>query len=193
MPGITVPTEGLALGPGYLYYAPLGSTVPANTVSGGVFTDTWPVAWKPIGITKEGHEFSVEPDTDNVEVAEYLDVLQYVSTGREIGMNFEIARVTASLMKIALNGGSILTTGAGADQLNEYSPPEIGEEVRIMLGWEATSFKERLVIHKAFQQGETTTGRKKGADNATLPVEFRCERIQGTPPFQYWSIGTDLA
>ena len=193
MTTITVPTTGLALGPGYLYYAPLGSDLPTNTVSGGLFTDTWPAAWKPIGITKEGHEFSVEPDTDNVEVAEILDVLAYVETGREIGMSFEIARITLSLEKLALNGGTITSTGSGADQLNQYTPPEIGESVRNMIGWESTSQVERLIIPKAFQQGNVTTARKKGADNATLPVEFRCERIQGTPPYYHWTIGTDLA
>ncbi|MDL4812819.1 phage tail tube protein [Actinomadura opuntiae] len=193
MPGITVPTTGLTLGPGFLFYAPLGSVLPDNTVTNGKFTDPWPEAWKPIGITKEGHEFSVEPDTDNVEVAEYLETLQYVTTGREIGMNFEIARITSSLMKVAMNGGTITSTGTGTDQLNQYTPPEIGEETRLMLGWESNYFNERLVIPKAFQQGNVTVARQKGADNATLPTEFRCERLQGEPPFYHWTIGADLA
>ena len=189
MPAITVPTTGLALGPGYLYYAPLGSAAPANTVAGSVFTDTWPAAWIPIGITKEGHEFAYSVDSEGVEVAEYLDPPAYATTSREIGIAFDIARVTASLTKLAMNGGTVTTTGTGATTLTKYSPPELGEETRVMIGWESTDNTERLIAYRAFQGGEVTTGRRKGADNATLPVDFRLEREPGLPPFDRWFAG----
>jgi hypothetical protein len=190
MPGIVVPVAGLALGPGYLYYAPLGSDLPDNTVAGSVFTDTWPAAWIPVGVTSEGHEFSYNLETEPVEVAEYLDPPAYASTGREIGMSFEIARLSLSLEKLALNGGTITTSGSGATQLNHYVPPEIGEEVRVMIGWESTDNTERIVAHQAFQNGEVTTARRKGADKATLPVEFRFERAPGLKPYEKWTAGT---
>lgn len=190
MPAITVPVAGLALGPGYLYYAPLGSTLPTNTVAGSVFTDVWPGAWIPVGITKEGHEFSYELDTEAVEVAEYLDPPAYATTGRTIGLNFEMARVTFSLKKLALNGGTIVTTGSGATQLNKFTPPEPGQETRVMLGWESTDNTERVVAYQCFQTGGVATARRKGADNGTLPVEFRLERASGLPPYDEWTAGT---
>ena len=193
MPATIVPVDGLALGPGYLYYAPLGSALPTNTVEGGVFTDVWPAAWIAVGITSEGHEFSYNAESEAVEVAEYLDPVAYASTGREIGFSFEMARITTSLLKLAMNGGTITTSGSGATQLNEYAPPEIGEETRVMIGWEATANNERLVGNQAFQNGEVTTARRKGADKATLPVEFRLERAGTEKPFRHWTTGAAKA
>jgi hypothetical protein len=190
MPSIVVPVAGLALGPGYLYYAPLGTALPEHTVTGSVFTDPWPTAWEPVGITKEGHEFSYSVDSEGVEVAELLDPPAYATTGREIGINFEMARVTLSLEKLALNGGTIVSTGSDETQLNQFTPPELGEETRVMLGWESTDNTERIVAYQCFQSGEVSTARRKGSDNATLPVEFRLERAPGMPPYHKWTAGS---
>jgi hypothetical protein len=189
MPAATVPINALALGPGYLYHAPLASTLPANTVAGGIFTDTWPAAWLLVGATDEGSEWNYELDTEDVEVAEYLDAVAVVSTGRTIGINFAMVNVSATNLKRALNGGVITTTGTGATQLNEYTPPDIGQEVRAMIGWESQDSTERLIGFQCFQAGEVNVERRKGADKATLPVEFRMEKPISGPPFRYWTCG----
>jgi hypothetical protein len=190
MPPITVPIDAIALGPGFLYWAPLGSAAPANTVVGSVFTDTWPVAWLLFGATDDGSEFSYSPATDDVEVAEYYDPVAVVSTGREISITFDLAQVHATNLKRALNGGTLTTTGAGSTLLSEYSPPEVGAEVRGMVGWEAQASDERLVMYQCFQTGDVNIARRKGANKATLPVEYRAEKPSGLPPFKYWAAGT---
>src|SRR4051812_19834653 len=86
MPAATVPKNALALGAGYLYYAALGSSLPAYTVVGSVFTDAWPGAWFLLGVTKNGHEMTYDLNTDTIDSAEYLDPLVYVTTGRTAGM-----------------------------------------------------------------------------------------------------------
>lgn len=190
MPSVSVPIDAIALGPGFLYWAPLSSALPANTVAGGVFTDTWPVAWLLFGATDDGSEFSYSPSTDDVEVAEYYDPVAVVSTGREISITFDLAQVHATNFKRALNGGTLTTSGSGATLLSEYSPPEVGAEVRAMVGWEAQDSTERLVMYQCFQTGDVNVSRKKGADKATLPVEYRAEKPSGLPPFRYWAAGT---
>jgi hypothetical protein len=189
MPAVAVPINALALGPGYLYHAPLGSDLPDNTVAGSVFTDTWPVAWVLVGATDEGSEFNYELDTEDVEVAEYLDPPAVVSTGRTIGINFAMVQISTTNFKRALNGGVITTTGSGATQLNEYVPPDVGSEVRAMIGWESQDSTERLIGLQCFQAGEVTIERRKGADKATLPVEFRMEKPASGPPFRYFTAG----
>lgn len=194
MPAVAVPINAIATGPGYLYWAPLGSDMPTNTVAGGVFTDTWPVAWLLLGATDKGSEFNYELSTDNVEVAEILDPVQVVSTGRTISKTFDLAQISMSNIKRALNGGTITTTGSGATQLNEYTPPELGAEVRAMIGWESQDSTERLVGVQCFQTGKINIARQKGADKATLPMEWTFERpSDGSQPFKYWTAGAARA
>ncbi|MUN41402.1 phage tail tube protein [Actinomadura litoris] len=194
MPAVAVPINAIALGPGFLYWAPLASAFPANTVAGGVFTDTWPVAWSLFGATDKGSEFNYELSTDNVEVAETLDAVAVVPTGRVISMTFDLAQIHATNFKLAVNGGTITTTGSGATQLNEFAPPELGSEVRRMIGWEAQDSTERLVGIQCFQTGKINISRAKGADKATLPNEWTFEKpADGSLPFKYWTTGAARA
>jgi hypothetical protein len=190
MPAATVPINALALGPGYLYWAPLASALPANTVVSSVFTDTWPAAWLLFGATDDGSQFSYKLSTDDVEVAEYLDPTAVVSTGRELSIAFDLAQVHATNFKRVLNGGTITTTGSGATTLNEYVPPDVGQEIRAMIGWESQNSDERLVGYQCFQTGEVKVARKKGSAKATLPTEWRFEKPSSGPPFKYWTAGT---
>jgi hypothetical protein len=195
MPAPTMPTNIIATDPGYLFWAPLLSTEPANTVAGSVFTDAWPVAWIPLGITKEGSEFNWQTNTDKVEAAEYLDPLRIVSVSRAGSFKFELMNISAANVKKMLNGGAIAVTGSGATTMSTYTPPALGSEVRCMLGWESQDFTERLIIRQAFQTGQVTVSRKKGADAATLPAEFGLEALAtvATAPFSYVTAGAARA
>jgi hypothetical protein len=193
MPAPTMPTTTLAKDPGYLFWAPLASSVPANTVAGSAFTDAWPVAWIPLGVTKEGHELSIQTSTDKVEAAEYLAPLLYVSTDWEGSIKFELLNVNATNLKRMNNGGSIATSGSGATLLSTYTPPALGAETRVMIGWESQDATERLVIPQCFQTGQITIARKKGADIASIPVEFNIEAPQGVTPFSYYGAGANRA
>ena len=113
MPAVTVPKTALAFGAGYLYWAPLGTSLPANTVVGSVFTDAWPGGWIVIGVTREGHEMSYEIETEDVEAAEYLDPLLTVTTGRTSGMSFDLMQLHLTNVKRMLNGGTLGTSGSG--------------------------------------------------------------------------------
>lgn len=188
MPSATVPKNALALGAGYLYFGALGTSEPGWTVTGSVFTDPW-TGWSLLGITREGHEFTYDINTDTIDAAEYLDPLLYVTTGRTAGIAFDLMQVHATNFKRALNGGTLSTTGSGTTLRSTYRAPAVGFEVRCMLGWESTANDERLLIEQAFQIGSVKINRKKGADNASIPVEFRCEIASSGDPFRYETAG----
>lgn len=192
MPSIVVPKTAIASGPGYLYIADLGTALPANTVVGSVFTDVWATAgaWQTLGITKDGSEFTYKIDTDKIEAAEYFDPLQIVTIARAAAIVFELEQISASVMKRAINGGTLTVTGSGTTQLNAYTPPVPGSEVRQMIGWESQGCDERLVFEQCFQVGELKIARKKGAANATIPIEFASELAASGFPFRYWTSGT---
>lgn len=185
MPSMLAPKNALSFGAGWLLYAPLGSSLPSYTVAGSVFTDTWPVAWSLLGVTREGHDFSVEIDTEEVEAAEYLDPIANVTSGRNVGMEFEMLQIHATNMKRIFNGGSLVTSGSGTTLRSTYKLPQPGQEVRCMIGWESTDSTERIVAQQAFQVGSISISRRKGADNAGLPVNFKFEPDANGDPFQH--------
>lgn len=190
MPAATVPKTPLAIGAGYLYWAPLGTSLPANTVVGSVFTDAWPGGWLLLGVTSAGSEFDYAVSTDVIDAAEYFDPLQIVTTARAATWKMSLQVITASNWKKALNGGSLTTSGAGTTLLSTYTPPQPGLEVRSMVGWEASDNTERLVMEQAFQAGSLNVMRKKGKDNAELPLEWKAELAASNFPFQYFTCGT---
>lgn len=190
MPAVSVPKNAIAAGAGYLYIAPLGTSLPANTVVGSVFTDTWPAGWLLLGITTAGSEFDYTITTATIEAAEYFDPLQIVTTARAANLKCDLQQISATTMKRALNGGVLTVGSSGTTQLNTYTPPAPGTELRTMLGWEAQDNTERLVIEQAFQSGALAIIRNKGNANATISVDFAAELPASGFPFQYFTSGT---
>lgn len=179
MTGPVFQPSAISLGPGLLYDAPLGTALPADHVA------PLAAAYKPIGYTSEGSEFSYEISTDPVEVAESLDPVLYASTGRNGTVAFAMAQNTVLNLTRSFNGGTVTATGTGATAGFKYVPPEPGQEVRRVLVWDAEDKQERWVFPQVFQGGSVQIARRKGSDKATLPVEFRLERpAAGGPPFQ---------
>ena len=191
MPAVTVPKTPLSVGPGYLYYAPTGTALPANTVAGSIFTDAWATAgaWLPWGVTREGHEFQYTVETDTINGAEYYDPLVIVTTGRAAQISFECMTIIKSTMYRALNGANVQQSSSGTTMLTTVTPPAIGSELRCMIGWESNDNTERLVMEQAFQAGTLTISRRKGADAAGLTMEFHAELPSSGYPFQHFFAG----
>lgn len=162
-------SSALGLGPGYLYFGPLGTTEPTDLVTAWTAVSA---AWTAIGYTSDGSEMDYNPATSPVDVAEELDHIQMVTTGRDATVKFAMSQITATNMKLAYNGG-VLTTGTG---IVTFEPPDLGTETRIMLGFQSEDGTERWVYRQCFQTGTVTLGRHKGANNATIATEFALEK-----------------
>lgn len=190
IPAAVVPKNALALGAGYLYIGTVGVTAePGWTVAGSIFTDAW-TGWSLLGITREGHEFSYEIETDTIDAAEYLDPLLYVTTGRAASMSFEMMQVHATNFRRALNGGTLTTSGSGTTLLSTFTLPAIGAETRCQIGWEANDLTERWWAMSCFNTGSVGIQRQKGADNASLPVTWTMEPDASSQPIYFASAGT---
>lgn len=169
----------VALGPGKLYFAVLGSTEPTD------LTTAWAAAWLPLGYTIEGTAHSYAPSYEDVEVAEELDPIDSVATGRVISVSFEAAENTALNYKRAMNGGTITVTGTAPNQVFTFEPPDLGGEVMTMLGFESEKGDERWVWRACKQVGSSETARRKGATKAGIPMEFRAfVPSAGVKPFK---------
>lgn len=163
--------SAVSLGPGYLYIADLGTTEPTDLVTAWATVST---GWVALGYTKTGSEFKYTTATDAVLVAEELDPLQNTSTGRTSSVTFALAEMTATHLMYALNAPSSYKTTAGG--VTTFEPPDLGTEVRRMIGFESEDHQERWVYRQCFQTGDMTITRNKGADSAALACEFTLEK-----------------
>lgn len=180
--------------PGYLFAAPLASTLPnmgESAATAGKFADAWPAAWVPLGATTEGSTFAYSTSVEAINAAEFFDPIKYVTTERSGNIAFALMDFTLKNYKMALNGGIgalVPAIGTGATAVYNYEPVAPGSEVRIMVGWESTDSTIRLVLRQTLQGGEVSTAFQKAPTVAAIPCTFNMEMPVGaTAPFKWAS------
>jgi hypothetical protein len=189
---ITADNAQVMTGPGKIYVAILGTSIPQMTVVGGVFTDPWPEAWLEAGLTDSGFQTSHSTKSDPVEVEELYTPIRTEITGKEDSVSFTLVTDTLRTMKLAMNGGQITTTGSADTTLTKYAPPAIGHESRVMIGWEHDNNKLREIYYQCFQTGSVSNQRRKGANKTSYALEFGVEMPAPTvssTPWNRWIAG----
>ena len=155
-------------GPGWLYLAPVGfseAAITAPTVNLKTI-----LALVPVGYTEEGSSVSIAPSFENIEVAEELDPIDVVPTGRETTVGWACAEVTARNISLAFNGG-VIETAAGHVT---FEPPASDDEaVHTAIVWQSFKKDEIWVYRDCVQTGSATLDRRKGTQKTTIPLEFR--------------------
>lgn len=195
MPAPTVTAPNTLLDPGYLWIAPLGSTVPTPTVVGSKFTDVIAAPWVWLGATTDGSEFQNSINVEYVRAAEIFDPVGSSITERTGQITFSLLDITLTKIKYIMNGGTLtVVSGTGATQLNKFTPPQVSGIARQMLLWESTDSTLRVVIYQAINAGDITIPFKRAPDAAVLPATFSFEVPAGsTAPWDSWSAGTARA
>lgn len=194
MPPTAVAVPLVLTDPGFIFIAPLASTLPTNTVAGSVFTDAWPAAWLPLGATEEGSTLNYSTTVEPVTVAEFFDPISYRITERGGSIAFNLADWTLTNYRRALNGGVAAlaaTSGTGATSLGTLEPPDPGSEVRSMIGWESLDNTVRFVARQTMQGGEISSAFAKAPAKALIPCTFQMEVPSAAKPWIMWSAGAD--
>ena len=173
--------------PGFLYWAPLGSTTPANTVLASKYTDTWPAAWVPLGGTDTGTEFSWVVTTSKIEIAESYLPIAYRTTNQEGHFGFALAGVTAGNLTKAFNGAINTVTGTGPTLSTQLNPVTPGNEVRAMIGWESMDSTTRIVAFQVFNSGDVKLDARRAPQKMTIPWMAMFEQPTSGIP---WRIDT---
>lgn len=184
---VTVPK--VLTDPGYLFIAPLATALPANTVTASVFSDAWPAAWLPMGATTEGSTFAYNTSVEPIPAAEFFDPIKYVTTERAGNIAFNLMDFTLTNYRRALNGGigALAPTGVAGSLLYDFEPPDPGNEVRAMIGWESLDNTMRLILRQTIQGGEVSSAFQKAPSIAAIPCTFNMEiPTGGAKPFK-WS------
>jgi hypothetical protein len=164
----------VTLGPGLLYIAALSSTEPTDLATG------WPGAWTLLGYTEDGSKFTYTLTVGDVMVAEEFDPIKKVTTARQGLVEFSLAEMTATNLKRALNGGTIVSGGAFVT----FTPPVPGAEVRTMLGFQSQDGLERWVWRQCLQGGAVALERRKAPNKTKIPMAFGLEKPSGLDPFK---------
>jgi len=159
--------------PGKLWAAGLTATEPVDEKT------AWGVGWICLGYTTEGSVINYEITLDNVEVAEELDVFARVTTGRDASVEMALAEMTLKNLNIVFNGG-IIPDAAQDGAAWEVEPPDMGDESRIMLGWDAypdaADNDLRFIFRQCLQGGSVSIANRKGTELSTLPANFQLEK-----------------
>jgi hypothetical protein len=171
--GVITPAAYLT-GPGILYTAPLLTAEPTSTVTASVFGTTW-TTWTPVGSTVDGWTFKDSLSTEDVEAAESYYPVRTVSVKREAHMAMTLQEITASNLKRALNTGAATITGSGATLLTEISAPTVGNEVRLMWGWQSEDNTVRFIAYQGLQTGDLGAKADKGSKNMQLTFDIKLE------------------
>jgi len=189
MPGTTA-TPNILVDAGYLFWAPLATSIPTNTVSGSVFTDSWAGPWVSLGATQDGSTFEYESTVAPITVAEFLDPIRFATTDRSGSFAFNLASYTLSNLAKALNGSApTVVSGSGATTLSRVRPPVPGTEVRAMLGWESLDNTVRAIFYQTMSSGRISSAYKKSPDFAVIPCTFNFEVPVSGIPWEYYGAG----
>lgn len=187
----TTATPNVLTDPGYLFWAPLASTIPTNTVAASKFTDSWPVAWISLGATEDGSQFNYESTVEPVRAAEFFDPIRYSTTDRSGNISFTLVDWTLANLKRVLNGGILtVVSGTGATTLSSFTPPVPGAEVRSMIGWESLSNDVRIIAYQTLNGGNIQSSFRRAPNKAGLACTFNFEKPASTEPFIVYTAGT---
>jgi hypothetical protein len=186
----TVTPASIQSGPGRVYYAPLGTTIPTITAAASKIAATWS-AWVQVGSTDAGITYTESADTADITVAESLYPIRTVTTSKSSRIAFTMNEISDLNWKLAMNGGTATVTGTGATKLTTYVPPLVGAEVRVMLAFIDNLDTEAIVWPQVFNVGSVEYVRGNYETKAGLSVEFNAE-IPATgyvTPYQRFTAG----
>jgi hypothetical protein len=158
------------LGPGRLWYAPLGTAEPTDA------STVLPIAWLPIGYTENGTEIVTTVTAEDIEVAEEFDPIDNIQTKRVTVLNVEMAESTKRNLLLAIAGGS------GAAATNDgiaFEFPDADQITGVMMVWESTlstpdSTNRRWLLRTAKPNGTITTVRRKAPAKSSITASFTC-------------------
>jgi hypothetical protein len=186
-----VATPNLIRDPGYLFWAPFGTTEPTHTSTASKFSDVWAAAWIPMGATQDGSTFKWESPQEAIYAAEFLTPLAYAAGEQSGSIGFGLLDFTLKTIQRALNGSVIGTvSGTGATLVSKVEPPDPSEIVRSMIGWESLDNTMRIIGRQCLNASAMEVSFKKGTDVGVVPCEFNFERPAAAKSWAIYAAGT---
>ena len=102
----------IIVAPATVYYAPLASSLPADTVAAGT---AWGGAWVKVGYTSEPLSVQYEADEVDIEIEQSLTAIRRVKTKENLTLETVLAEFYLDALQLGM-GGVVSDTPAGASQ-----------------------------------------------------------------------------
>jgi hypothetical protein len=157
------------LGPGRLYYAPLGTAEPTSCSA------ALPSAWISVGYTEDGSSVQTDITSEAIEVAEEIDPVLFEQTRRFSKLSMQMAEPTKKRLALALGAGAAQTDDAAA-----FEFPDPSEVVAVMFVWDSdetpSNTNRRWIFRKCTPSGSVSMARRKAPQKALIPVTFDCAK-----------------
>lgn len=178
---MTVTAANILMGPGSLYYAPFGTTYPADsaaTVAAGA-----PSGFTDVGGTRGGLTLMVDQTIQDLTVDQIPDPVGGQMTGRKVQLQTELAETTLANLGLILNGlltigtQSAYTTGDLVTTVNSFRPTYVS---LIFDGW-APSLATGLPARERFNVFKALSTAKVQAKNDT-----KNQKTYGVTFTAYW-------
>lgn len=178
-------TGEVLIGVGTLYIAPTGTAFPADP------TVAPAAAWIDVGYSSEGWTFKSDTATEDIMVAEEIDAIDVLPTGREVHLMGEAAQASIENLKIALGGGTI-TTVVGPPAYKQFIPPasDVLDRVALLFRGKAPTVAgaaktRELQVPFAISVGAIELANKKAPDMQILGMDFRLIKVSGSNLFTF--------
>jgi hypothetical protein len=156
------------LGPGRLYYAPIGTAEPTSASA------ALPSAWEVLGYTEDGTTVETEISNEGIEVAEELDPVLYVMTRRMTKLSVKAAEATVTRLALALGAGA-----SRADDTTVFEFPAPSAIVPVMIVWDSAESptdanNRRWIFRECHTSGTVAIQRQKAPNKALVPITLNC-------------------
>ena len=106
----------IIVGPAVIYYAAVGTTLPADSVG---FGTAWGGAWYRAGFTQEGVTLTYEDEQIDHTVEEALTPVRRTRSSESAMIETVLAELTASYLSLAMGSGTTSTTAAAVGQVGK--------------------------------------------------------------------------
>lgn len=180
--------DEVVAGPGLLLVAPIGTSEPSTTAD--LDTATLPSTWREVGYTEDGSTFSYKITSDTLEVAEELDSIRTMITGRQGTVAFQMAQPVRENLALALNMGA-----AEASDNTGLEPPDEDDMLRVMLlhiSNDASPVRG-VLFRKVFNTAGLELNWSKAPKKSLVAVEFSLEKPSAAKPFKVYPNSNALA
>lgn len=158
------------LGPMDIWVAAFGSTMPVDA------TTALDAAFRNVGYTDGGVVFNYAITVEGVTVDQELEAIRQETTGRAVSVVIPMAEATQKNLAMALNVGADVASGA-------FEPPDLGDEVRIIIVGEAPS-GARYLFRQCLNAGSMSLTNAKAPAKRIIGTEWRLEKPDGAKPFK---------
>jgi hypothetical protein len=179
--------------PGFLFTADLASSLPPMVAAGSSYdADVWPVAWKSVGATEDGSQFTYEMKVEPITVAELFSAISYAPTEVNISLAFTFNDFTLQNIARSMNAPSTNVTtvsGATVTLSSKLAPPTPSTIKRRMVGWESLDHTLRLIGYQSLQGGAMQASFKRAPDKAGLATTWNFEQPATGDAFNFWAAG----